>query len=66
MKEIHWTVKALRDLRKIKDQKEQEKIYLFAGGKTPTVKGGDESPQVSTLTLDGFEGKIRISSLRSR
>ena len=26
----------------------------------------DESPQVSTLTLDGFEGKIKISSLRSR
>ena len=23
-------------------------LYLFAGGKTPTVKGRDESPQVST------------------
>jgi hypothetical protein len=54
VKEIHWTVKALRDLRKIKDQKEQEKIYLFAGGKTPTVKGGDESPAIRAMPLNGL------------
>jgi mRNA-degrading endonuclease RelE of RelBE toxin-antitoxin system len=27
MKQIKWTVKALRQLRKIKDRKEQERIY---------------------------------------
>ena len=26
-------------------------IYLFAGGKTPTVKGGDESPQGKHLDI---------------
>ena len=54
MKEIHWTVKALRELRKIKDQKEQEKIY-------DAVSGLKNFPNCRNIKkLKGYENLYRL------